>query len=157
MSELITVITPPPAVATVVQPPAPIGTQLAIGQGPAGPAGPQGPVGGNLTGIAATTLNGHRAVAWSVDGQLVHADASNAAHVFALAGLIESAAASGESIAVRTAGLVSHAGWAWADGPVWFSADGQLTQTMPAGYPRAIGRGAGQHLNIDIQPPVAVL
>lgn len=35
--------------------------------------------------------------------------------------------------------------------------DGSLTQTQPVGYPRVIGRGDGQRLFIDIQPPVKVI
>lgn len=153
---LQSVILPPPVLQSTVQPAPSIQTTLTVGQGPAGPAGQPGPSGGDLTGTAATTLNGHRAVAWQ-SGELVHADSSNVAHLFALAGLVESAAAAGDSVAVRASGVIAHSGWSWVAGPVWYGADGALTQTQPSGYPRVIGRGEGARLFIDIQPPVAVL
>lgn len=115
-----------------------------------------GPSGTDLIGTAAATLNGHRAVAWQ-SGELVHADSSSLEHLFALAGLVESAAAAGDSVSVRSSGVITYSGWSWVAGPVWYGADGALTQTQPSGYPRVIGRGDGQRLFIDIQPPVAVL
>lgn len=121
-----------------------------------GPRGQSGPAGGDFYGTAAATLNGHRAVAWQA-GELVHADSSSLEHLFALAGLVESAAAAGESVSVRSSGVVTYSGWSWVAGPVWYGADGALTQTQPSGYPRVIGRGDGQRLFIDIQPPVQVI
>lgn len=115
-----------------------------------------GPSGTDLIGTAATTLNGHRAVAWQA-GELVHADSSSLEHLFALAGVVESAAAAGDSVSVRSSGVVTYSGWSWVAGPVWYGADGALTQTQPPGYPRVIGRGDGQRLFIDIQPPVQVI
>ena len=115
--------------------------------------GPPGPAGVDLSGVAAATLNGHRAVAWSA-GLLVHADPSTPV---ALAGVIESAATIGETVSVRASGVVTHSGWSWSAGPVWYGASGALTQTQPVGYPRVIGRGDGTRLYLDIQPPVQVI
>lgn len=135
---------------------------LEVGQGQvltltlAGEQGLPGPAGTDLTGVAASTLNGHRAVAWQ-GGLLVHADSSNIAHLFALAGVIEAAAAAGDTVPIKAAGVVTYSGWSWSAGPVWYGTDGSLTQTQPAGYPRVIGRGDGQRLFIDIQPPVQVI
>lgn len=153
---LQSVILPPPVLQSTVQPAPSIQTTLTVGQGPAGPTGPTGPSGGDLTGAAATTLNGHRAVAWQA-GELVHADSSSLEHLFALAGVVESAAAAGDSVSVRSSGVITYSGWSWVAGPVWYGADGALTQTQPSGYPRVIGRGDGQRLFIDIQPPVQVI
>ena len=124
--------------------------------GEQGLPGPPGPAGSDLSSVAALTLNGHRAVAWQ-SGELVHADSSNPAHVFALAGMIESAASAGDTVLVKAAGVVTYSGWSWSAGPVWYGTDGSLTQTQPAGYPRVIGRGDGTRLFIDIQPPVQVI
>lgn len=147
------VILPAPVIASTVSAPPEIDSTLAIGQGPAGPQGEQGLPGGDLSGVAAATLNGHRAVAWSA-GLLVHADPSTPV---ALAGVIESAATIGETVSVRAAGVVTYSGWSWSTGPVWYGADGALTQTQPAGYPRVLGRGDGTRLYLDIQPPVQVI
>lgn len=128
-------------------------TKVASGQGPSGPAGPPG---SDLTGIAGVTLNGHRAVAWE-SSQLVHANCSDPAHLFSIAGVIEFATVAGESVPVKSSGVVEYSGWSWVSGPVWYGVDGELTQTQPDGYPRVIGRGDGQRLFIDIQPPVQVI
>lgn len=150
---LQSVVLPPPVLQSTVQPAPNVSTALSVGQGPAGPAGPAG---ADLTGIAASTLNGHRAVAWQ-GGELVHADSSNLAHLFALAGVIESAATAGDTVPIKAAGVVTYSGWSWSAGPVWYGTDGSLTQTQPAGYPRVIGRGDGTRLFLDIQPPVQVI
>lgn len=150
---LQSVIQPAPVLQSTVQPAPNIGTALSVGQGPAGPAGPAG---ADLNGIAASTLNGHRAVAWQ-GGELVHADSSSLTHLFALAGVIEAAAAAGDTVPIKAAGVVTYSGWSWSAGPVWYGADGSLTQTQPAGYPRVIGRGDGTRLFLDIQPPVQVI
>lgn len=130
-----------------------LGGNAVITIDPGAGQGLPGPPGEGVFGVAATTLNGHRAVAWQ-NGELVHADPSAPV---AIAGVIESAAAIGDTVPVRSSGVVTHSGWSWSSGPVWYGADGALTQAQPAGYPRVIGRGEGARLYLDIQPPVQVI
>lgn len=155
MSEFDVTIEPPPAFDITLEPPPDLVLQLGAQQGH---QGIPGPAGGQLNVDAGAALNGHRVVAFGGDGRLIHASADNLAHVFAIAGLIEQAAAEGDPLPVRTHGSIEFSGWAWAPGPVFLGLDGQPVQSLP---PQAlvslpIGRGDGAHLFINLQPPVVL-
>ena len=110
--------------------------------------------GGGPAGVASSTINGHRFVAWQSDGTLAHAQPGD---LFAIAGLTTSAATVGQPVAALSEGAVAFSGWSWAPGPVFLGVDGTLTQTLPAsGWVVVVGRGDGTRLFITIQPPVAV-
>lgn len=153
MTDIVTEIIPPESIATEIGAPAQPITTMSVGQGPAGPPGPQG---ATLRGAAGAALNGHRAVSWSA-GLLVHADPASPDLSHSCAGVIEQSAQVGETVPVRADGVVTFGGWAWSPGPVWFGADGVLTQTQPAGRSRVIGFGSGDKLNIGIQPPIDII
>lgn len=152
MTDIVTEMVPPESITTEIDQPAQAATTLSVGQGPAGPPGPPG---ATLRGTAAVVLNGHRAVSWSA-GLLVHADPSSPDLSHSCAGIIEQSAQVGETVPVRADGVVTFSGWAWAPGPVWFGADGVLTQIQPAGRSRVIGFGVGSKLNVCLQPPIDI-
>lgn len=156
MSDLALTVQPPAELAVTIQPPAPVAVTLLVGQGPAGPAGPQGLPGGQVQLVAASTINGHRAIAANADGLAVHADALTRAHALSIVGITEQSAAVGEALQVRNTGSITHAGWAWSAGPVLLGADGNLVQALPTGalFALPVGWGDGDTLAINIQPPI---
>lgn len=159
MPDITLTIQPPAELALVVTPPAPVATQLSIGQGPAGPQGVQGDRGDAIVElVAAAVLNGHRAIATNAAGLAVHADAATLAHGLAIVGVAETAAALGDPVLVRAVGTISFSGWAWVAGPVFLGLDGVLTQSMPPSAVMALvlGYGAGQVLTLNIQPAIAL-
>lgn len=156
MPDLSLTIQPPAELAVTVVPPQPVSTALSVGQGPAGPQGPQGLPGGQVQLVAASTINGHRAIAANADGQAIHADALTRAHALAIVGITEQAANVGESLQVRSTGSITHAGWSWTAGPVLLGAAGNLVQSLPVGalFALPIGWGDGDTLTLNIQPPI---
>lgn len=156
MPDLSLTIQPPAELAVTVVPPQPVSTALSVGQGPAGPQGPQGLPGGQVQLVAASTLNGHRAIAANAAGQAVHADALTRAHALAIVGVSEQSALAGETMQVRTTGSITHAGWSWTPGPVLLGSAGNLVQTLPAFalFALPIGWGDGDTLTLNIQPPI---
>lgn len=128
--------------------------RIAAGVGPRGPAG-QDAAGATLTLPAATSIHAGRAVRL-VDGQLTHPDPNNSAHADQVAGVAETAATTGGTARIRTAGVTENDSWAWAEGPVYVGADGVLTQTPPAtGWQMTIGRAlTTTSLLVDIEPPI---
>lgn len=129
-------------------------TRIAAGVGPRGPAG-QDAAGATLTLPTATSIHAGRAVRL-VGGQLSHPDTNSPAHADQVAGVAETAAASGATARIRTAGVTDNDAWAWAEGPVYVGADGVLTQTPPAsGWLMTIGRAlTATSLLVDPEPPI---
>ena len=123
--------------------------------GPQGPPGPPGPEGNAQLVPVAQPISGHSVVAVDASGQLVPADCTNAAHRGAVLGVVDRAYSLGESADVKTGFPLSHAGWAWAPGPVFLGLAGQLTQSLPPGalFSQVIGQAVSPtRVLIDVQP-----
>lgn len=77
----------------------------------------------------ASGVSGHRGVMVAADGTLAHADP---AHADSYVGISTNAAVAGDPVTVATKDTVSEPTWTWTPGlPVFFIADGLLTQTPP--------------------------
>jgi hypothetical protein len=129
-------------------------TRIAAGVGPRGPAG-QDAAGATLVLPTATSIHAGRAVRL-VGGELSHPSTSNPDHAGQVAGVAETAAASGATARIRTAGVTENDAWTWAEGPVFVGHDGVLTQTPPSsGWLMTIGRAlTATSLLVDIEPPI---
>jgi hypothetical protein len=106
-------------------------------QGPPGPPGPPGSGGsgtsGEITYQAAIPISGHRAVATNALGQVIYADNTVAWHRNAYAGISVNAAAASSPVLVRYYGEITEVGWNWVvNAPIYFIANGVLTQTPPS-------------------------
>ena len=127
-------------------------------QGPPGPQGIPGPTGGATTvTVGVSAISGHAAVALDATGELIYADCTNPAHIGAVLGVTENAYAAGADAEVKTAFTLTHAGWAFAPGPVYVGAAGALTQSLPPGavFAQVIGTALSSTvLHINPQPPI---
>ena len=159
MSQSVLVRTPNTAVVTVQQPP----SSSVVVRGVPGPRGIQGipgPAGGaTIVTVGATPLSGHTAVAMDADGLLIYADCTNPTHIGAVQGVIANAYGAGDPAVVQTDFDLSHAGWAFATGPVFVGASGALVQALPVGavFAQVIGYAlAPTRIRIDVQPPIVL-
>lgn len=85
------------------------------------------------SGVAATSLSGHRAVTPQANGQLVYASNDNPAHIAVPLWITVGAASPGSAVDVLITGMMIEPSWSWTPGsPVYLGANGQLTQTPPA-------------------------
>lgn len=100
-------------------------------QGTQGPVGPAG--GASFTVTAVRALSGHRAVFAVDDDHVDYASCLDVAAATQVLGITVGAIAANAQGAVQRMGLMSFEGWAWVPGPVFVSADGQLTQSLPVG------------------------
>ena len=132
----------------------------AAAQGPRGPQGIPGPVGGATTVmVGAAPISGHTAVALDSGGLLVYADCTNLANLGAVQGVIANAYSPGDLAVVQTDFDLTHAGWAFATGPVFVGATGALVQTLPMGavFAQVVGYAlAPTRIRIDVHPPIAL-
>lgn len=129
-------------------------------QGPRGIQGIPGPAGGAVTfTVGPEALSGHSCVAVNGAGLLVKADSTDPTHQGAVVGLLANAHSPGEQAEVQTSYTLEHAGWAWAPGPIFVGAGGQLVQALP---PSAVFSQVVAHtlsatrVLIDPQPPITV-
>ena len=132
----------------------------AAAQGPRGPQGIPGPAGGATTvTVGASPISGHTAVAMDADGLLIYADCTNPAHIGAVQGVIANAYGAGDPAVVQTDFDLTHAGWAFATGPVFVGATGALVQALPMGavFAQVVGYAlAPTRIRIDVQPPIVL-
>ena len=132
----------------------------AAAQGPRGIQGIPGPAGGaTLVTVGASPISGHTAVAMDADGLLIYADCTNPAHIGAVQGVIANAYSPGDLAVVQTDFDLTHAGWAFATGPVFVGATGALVQTLPMGavFAQVVGYAlAPTRIRIDVQPPIVL-
>ena len=132
----------------------------AAAQGPRGPQGIPGPAGGATTVmVGATPISGHTAVALDSGGLLIYADCTNPAHIGAVQGVIANAYGAGDPAVVQTDFDLTHAGWAFATGPVFVGASGALVQALPVGavFAQVVGYAlAPTRIRIDVQPPIVL-
>ena len=132
----------------------------AAAQGPRGPQGIPGPAGGATTvTVGAAPISGHTAVALDSGGLLVYADCTNPAHIGAVQGVVGNAYSPGDLAVVQTDFDLTHAGWAFATGPVFVGATGALVQALPMGavFAQVVGYAlAPTRIRIDVQPPIVL-
>ena len=132
----------------------------AAAQGPRGPQGIPGPAGGaTLFTVGATPISGHTAVALGADGLLIYADCTNPSHLGAVLGVVANAYGAGDPAVVQTDFDLTHAGWAFATGPVFVGAAGALVQALPVGavFAQVIGYAlAPTRIRVDVQPPIVL-
>ena len=156
-----TVVTVVDARSVVVTPPQPFSTVTMRGvPGPRGIQGIPGPAGGaTVVTVGAAPLSGHTAVAMDADGLLIYADCTNPAHIGTVQGVIANAYGAGDPAVVQTDFDLTHAGWAFATGPVLVGAGGALVQALPIGavFAQVIGYAlSATRVRIDPQPPIAI-
>lgn len=162
MTQSVLVRTLDTTVVTVVDaPPQPVSSVVVRGvPGPRGIQGIPGPAGGaTVVTVGATPLSGHTAVAMDADGLLIYADYTNPAHIGAVQGVIANAYGAGDPAVVQTDFDLTHAGWAFATGPVFVGAAGALVQTLPVGavFAQVVGYAlAPTRIRIDVQPPIVL-
>lgn len=129
-------------------------------QGPPGPPGPIGPEGGaTLVTVGAVPISGHTAVALDPSGLLIYADCTNPAHLGAVLGVVANAYGAGDPAVVQTDFDLTHAGWAFATGPVFVGAAGALAQALPVGalFAQVVGFAlAPTRIRVDVQPPIVL-
>lgn len=105
---------------------------------------------------AGETINGHRAV-YLVGGEVFHADKDVAFN--AVLGLSLNAAAIGDNVVVRFAGIAEEPSWTWTEGePIFLGDDGVLTQTPP-GIGSLIELGVAltaTSVDVRVQEPVVL-
>lgn len=159
MTQSVLVQTPSVTILTVQQPP----SSSVVVRGVPGPRGTQGipgPAGGaTVVTVGATPLSGHTAVAMDADGLLIYADCTNPAHIGAVQGVVANAYGAGDPAVVQTDFDLTHAGWAFATGPVFVGAAGALAQTLPVGavFAQVVGYAlAPTRIRIDVQPPIVL-
>jgi len=133
----------------------------AAAQGPRGPQGIPGPAGGATTVmVGAAPISGHAAVALGADGLLIYADCTNPAHLGAVLGVVANAYSPGDLAVVQTDFDLTHAGWAFATGPIFAGAGGALVQALPPGalFAQVLGYAlSATRIHIDVQPPIAIV
>ena len=168
MSQSVLARTPDTAVVTVVEarsvvvtPPQPVSSVVVRGvPGPRGIQGIPGPAGGTaVVTVGAAPLSGHTAVAMDAGGLLIYADCTNQAHIGAVQGVIANAYGAGDPAVVQTDFDLTHAGWAFATGPVFVGAAGALVQTLPVGavFAQVVGYAlAPTRIRVDVQPPIVL-
>lgn len=129
-------------------------------QGPRGIQGVPGPAGGaTLVTVGTVPVSGHAAVALDPAGLLVYADCTNSAHLGAVLGVVANAYSPGDQAEVKTGFDLSHAGWAFAAGPVFVGVGGALVQTLPPGavFAQVIGYAlAPTRIRVDVQPAIVL-
>lgn len=129
-------------------------------QGPPGIQGIPGPAGGaTVVTVGAVPLSGHTAVALDQSGLLIYADCTNPTHIGAVQGVIANAYGAGDPAVVQTDFDLTHAGWAFANGPVFVGAAGALVQVLPVGavFAQVIGYALAQtRIRIDVHPPIVL-
>ena len=81
---------------------------------------------------AGANLSALRAVTSDANGDAVYASNDTLANAQVI-GITETAALSGNSVAIRTSGLMTDGSWNWLKGTVYLGANGALTQSVPTG------------------------
>lgn len=129
-------------VARVVQPAQPVARVRAgqsqvvrlVGVDVVGPRGPAGPAGAaTVVRVAGANVSGHKVVVADVDGEVVHADPSNPAHLLRVFGLTTQAAVQGANVEVLYLGRLVEPTWSWTpDEPLFLGANGALTHVAPS-------------------------
>jgi hypothetical protein len=81
---------------------------------------------------AGANLSALRAVTSDANGDAVYASNDTLANAQVI-GITETAALPGNSVAIRTSGLITDGSWNWLKGTVYLGANGSLTQSVPTG------------------------
>jgi len=117
----------PPAISS------PIVVPIAGPQGIPGPPGPPGNTSSQirLTGIAESSLSGHRAVTQNSDGTIRYADNATIEHLHAPIWLTTGATAPGDLADLLAYGPIHEVSWSWNTGPIYLGANGLITQIIP--------------------------
>lgn len=85
------------------------------------------------TRLAAAVIVARRGLYRASDGRVAHADKNSETQVMAFVGISEAAAAaSGDPVNIRTAGVMVDAAWSWTTGEaIFLGVDGALSHTAP--------------------------
>lgn len=129
--------------APVINPTAPVSTQLVTEGGRVGPRGPQGepgvkgdkgdPGGITITRTTSTAISGHRMVLLDGSGLVDYASNTSLSHATRIVGMTTNAAALGDSVNIAMYGEVTEPSWNWdISKPVYLGGDGYLTQVEPS-------------------------
>lgn len=112
------------------------------------------PLNVDLSLTAGVNLSALRAVTTDGSGNAVYANTNTLSNAVVV-GVTETAANAGNTVSVRTAGIIEDANWTWTKGPVFLGTNGTLTQSAPTGgaivvqVARAI---TATKIQIDIEP-----
>jgi hypothetical protein len=131
--------------------------------GPPGPQGPQGPQGipgssgaSTFTRTAAQALSGHRVMKTVGSSSVNYASNDQSADALLVEGITANAASQGDDIVVQDSGEMADGSWNWALGPIYCGANGQLTQSPPAGaWIRQVALAVDTDtIIVGLQPPI---
>ncbi len=117
-------------------------TTTVIYGGLSGPVGPAGPSGAEaLTRTALGSVQAFYVVSSINATQVAHTDPSSLESITSSLGISLQSATNGNSVDIKTNGVVNENSWSWTpDLPVFVGSGGQLTQTAPSsGYLRRVG------------------
>lgn len=107
----------------------------------------------DVSHIANAALSGG-AVVRGVSGGKVNV--ASPAQPEAIVGITKGAAIANAPVLIRVSGEMTEPAWAWTPGPIWLSANGQLTQIPPSsGASVEVARAiTATRIIVSIQPPI---
>jgi hypothetical protein len=111
-----------------------------------------------IEAIADGTINGHRAVRVSGAGRVALANSDDPLTAGTVIGVSLTAAFDGETVTVQIIGEINEPTFNFTPGPVYFTATGALTQTLPAsGYLQQIAVALDTtEISVQIGPPIVI-
>jgi hypothetical protein len=112
----------------------------------------------SIEAIADGTVNGHRAVRVSGLGKVALANSGDPATAGTVIGISLTAALNGNSVTVQVIGEIDEPTFNFTPGPVYFTAIGALTQTVPtSGYVQQIAVALDTtKISVQIGPPIVL-
>lgn len=121
-----------------------------------GPQGPPGETeGATFVAVAGSIIHGQRVV--RIDGALAfHPSVHTPAHAGQIVGVATHSAIAGESVLIRTKGLIQHNGWSFGSDVVFVGDAGHITQSPDTtGWILVIGRTiSADTIDVDPEPPI---
>lgn len=112
------------------------------------------PISDDVSLTASVNLSALRAVTTDGAGAAVYASNDTVANAVVV-GITFTAASAGQSVQIKTSGIIEDAGWTWTKGAVFLGTNGTLTQSAPTGGAVVVQVGRAitpTKLQIDIEP-----
>lgn len=153
-----TIIRPTQRTVVVAPTPRQVTIEAVAERGPEGPAGPAGT--SDLELVAATSVGGGRVVVIRSDGEAEYASQADLDHRWLSVGVTVGAATAGDTVTVRSHGVLADGTWTWTPrAPLFLGVNGLLTHVEPAAP--AFSRIVAVAINatsilIDPQPPITL-
>jgi len=107
-----------------------------------------------LIGLTSGEALAARIAVIAVDGEAFAVDPTDADQASQVVGITTTSAAQGEKVLVRSAGVMTFSGWAWAPGPIFYTTAGALTQTLGADVVCEVARALdATSIVVDVKSP----